>query len=138
MARHRQPVDPQTGVGALAGLARNARLIWRLLRDKRVAIWAKAIVPATVVYLLAPIDLLPDAVLGLGQLDDLTVLLLGAKLFMDVCPKEIVQQHLAEMSSVKAGYRVVDEEPGREGAEGDTQGYLEASYRVVDEEKKPH
>lgn len=137
MARKRQPIDPKTGVGAVTGLARNARLIWRLLRDRRVPIWTKAIVPAALIYLVAPIDLLPDAVLGLGQLDDLSILLMGFKFFTDLCPREIVQEHLTEMGSIKGSYRVVDDEQGQgEPAEG-AKGYLEADYRVLEDEKKP-
>lgn len=136
MPRKRQPIDPKTGVGAVTGLARNARLIWRLLRDRRVPLWTKAVIPAALVYVLAPIDLLPDAMLGLGQLDDLSILLLGFKFFTDLCPREIVQQHLTEMGSVKASYRVVDEEE-REEPGGEPSGYLEADYRVVEDEKKP-
>ena len=137
MSRKRQSVDAKTGLGAVTGLASHARLIWRLLRDRRVPPWIKAIVPATIIYLLAPIDLLPDAILGLGQLDDLTILLLGAKFFMDLCPADIVQQHLAEMGSVKGSYRVVNEEEGRSKAKEEPKGFLEADYRVLDDEQKP-
>jgi len=33
----------------------------------------------------------PDPALGLGQLDDLAILLIGLKLFVDVCPPELVK-----------------------------------------------
>ncbi len=136
MTRKRQPIDPKTSVGAVTGLARNVRLIWRLLRDRRVPIWTKAIIPAAIIYLLSPIDLLPDAVLGLGQLDDLSILVLGFKFFTDLCPREIVQEHLAEMGSIKGSYRVVDEEQEHGEAVDGSKGYWEADYRVLDDAKK--
>ncbi len=51
-----------------------AVFLLRLLRDDRVPIGAKAIAVAGVGYLLSPLDLLPDILLGpLGFLDDLLV-----------------------------------------------------------------
>jgi uncharacterized membrane protein YkvA (DUF1232 family) len=38
------------------------------------------------------VDLLPDFLPALGQLDDLVVLLLGFKLFLRLCPPDVVQQ----------------------------------------------
>lgn len=74
-------------------------------------IWPKLIVPATILYLLSPIDLLADPILGLGQIDDLAVILIGMKLFVELCPTRIVREHLDELSSVINGsYREVEEE----------------------------
>jgi len=41
-----------------------------------------------------PADLLPDFLLGLGQVDDLLVVFLGCRLFLRLCPKEVVQEHV--------------------------------------------
>jgi uncharacterized membrane protein YkvA (DUF1232 family) len=103
--------DTGRAVGFLAETTRQARLILRLLRDRRVPIWPKLIVPATILYLVSPIDLLADPILGLGQIDDLAVLLIGMKLFVELCPTRVVREHLDELSSVINGsYRVVEEE----------------------------
>ncbi len=106
------PQDPtlRQRAGILAELARQLRLIWRLLRDQRVSPWVKLLVPATLLYVISPIDFIPDVVLGLGQLDDLTILLLGLWLFVDLCPKDIVRQHLEELGA-RISYRIIDEEP---------------------------
>jgi uncharacterized membrane protein YkvA (DUF1232 family) len=106
------PKDPtlRQRAGILAEIARQLRLIWRLLNDSRVPTWTKLLVPATLLYVISPIDFIPDVVLGLGQLDDLTVLLLGLWLFVDLCPKDIVRQHLEELGA-KISYRIIDEEP---------------------------
>lgn len=71
----------------------NIRLIWRLIRDPEVPIYLKLIPFAAVAYLFFPIDFLPDAFLGLGQLDDLTILLLGSKAFTQLVPKHLVERH---------------------------------------------
>ena len=113
--------------GVLAEIIKNAKLAWRLMVDPRVSPWLKAIPPATLLYLLFPIDFLPDPVLGLGQLDDIAVILLGVKLFIELCPQEIVRQHLRQMSSIPGSYRVVDEEPPAS---------IEVPYRIVKEEEE--
>jgi len=105
------PKDPtlRQRAGILAEIVRQLQLIWRLLKDSRVPTWTKLFVPATLLYVLSPIDFIPDVALGLGQLDDLTILLLGLWLFVDLCPKDIVRQHLEELGA-KIGYRIIDEE----------------------------
>ncbi len=89
--------------------------------------------PATLLYFLFPIDFLPDPILGLGQLDDIAIILLGVKLFIELCPQEVVRHHLREMSSVSGSYRVVDEEPSQEPS---PPLYIDAPYRVIEEDEK--
>jgi uncharacterized membrane protein YkvA (DUF1232 family) len=98
------------GHNRLVELVKNLRLTWRLLRDPLVPVWFKFIPLGAVVYILLPLDLVPDWMLGLGQVDDLGLFLLSLKLFLDLCPSEIVQRHLAQMSSIEGSYRVVSEE----------------------------
>jgi uncharacterized membrane protein YkvA (DUF1232 family) len=103
--------DPEQAVGLLAATAKQARLILRLLRDRRVPVWPKLIIPATIAYIVSPIDLLADPILGLGQIDDVAVFFIGMKLFVELCPTHIVREHLDDLSSVISGsYRIVKEE----------------------------
>ena len=132
MAKQVKPSNVGETAGVLAGIIKNARLVWRLLRDPNVSTWLKMIPPASLLYLLFPFDFLPDLALGLGQLDDIAIILLGLKLFIELCPQEIVRRHLREMSSVSGSYRVVDEEPTQEPAPS---AYIEAPYRVIEEEE---
>ena len=75
----------------------NLRLIWRLIRDPQVPIYLKIIPAAAVFYLFLPIDLVPDFMLGLGQMDDLALLIAGAKTFTTLAPQHIVAAHLQEI-----------------------------------------
>ncbi len=84
-------------LGILADIVRQARLAWRLMLDPRVPLWVKTIVPASLVYLVFPIDFVPDVIPGLGQLDDLAVIVVGVKLFIELCPPQIVREHLQEL-----------------------------------------
>jgi uncharacterized membrane protein YkvA (DUF1232 family) len=100
----------------LSEVVKQARLVLRLLKDGRVPIWPKLIIPGVIAYILSPIDLLADPILGLGQIDDVAVLLIGLKMFIELCPADIVREHLDALSSVVTGsYRVVREEPEQQG-----------------------
>jgi uncharacterized membrane protein YkvA (DUF1232 family) len=115
--------------GILAEIIKNIKLIWRLLNDRRISPWLKMIIPVTLLYLLFPVDIVPDFAPGLGQLDDIAVILLGLKFFVEMCPEEIVRQHLDELASVVSPWRVVEED---ENPEAEPSRYIEAPYQVVD------
>jgi uncharacterized membrane protein YkvA (DUF1232 family) len=66
---------------------------WALLRDPRVPLWTKAIPILALGYVLSPIDLIPDIIIGLGQLDDIGIILGGMRLFEAVAPGYIVDEH---------------------------------------------
>ena len=87
-----------TGLGR--GAINQFQLVWRLLWDKEVPLYLKTIPLAAFLYLVSPIDFIPDALLGLGQLDDLGVLLLGGQLFAQLSPQHIVAQHRAEIQGL--------------------------------------
>ena len=55
------------------------RLTWALLRDPRVPLWAKAIPAIGILYVLSPLDFIPDWVPVVGMLDDVAVLGFAAK-----------------------------------------------------------
>jgi uncharacterized membrane protein YkvA (DUF1232 family) len=57
----------------------NLQYTWRMLRDPRVAPYAKVALPIlALIYLISPIDVIPDMILGLGQVDDAGVIALIA------------------------------------------------------------
>jgi len=116
--------DVKETAGFLGNVVRQARLAWHLLRDGRVPAWVKLIPVGAVVYLISPIDLIPDFVFpGLGELDDLAVLLLSVKALVDLSPPEVVRQHLDQI----IGRRRRQES----GAEPASEATIDAPYRVV-------
>jgi len=105
------PSDDTNAVLAwIRDAARQVRLAWRLFWDRRVPLWTKLIPPTVLGYLLLPVDLVPDVALGLGQLDDIAVLLIGVKLFIELSPPDIVREHLRALGARIEEWRVVDEE----------------------------
>jgi uncharacterized membrane protein YkvA (DUF1232 family) len=75
------------------------RLYWRLFRDSRVSILAKAVLVLTLAYVVWPFDFLPDLVPVLGEVDDLGVALSGLWLFIRLCPPEVVRERVREIST---------------------------------------
>ena len=68
-------------------------LIKRLVMDPRVPRKSKLILGATVVYLVSPVDVVPDFVPGLGQLDDIVVALLALHSILNRVDEAIVVEH---------------------------------------------
>lgn len=89
------------------------RLAWRLLLDRRVGVAVKLVPFLALLYLLFPLDFLPDFIPGLGQLDDVAILLLGLRLFLRLAPPDRVAHHRDEI----AGPGVVEGEWRRSDSE---------------------
>lgn len=103
-------------------ILRYIRLVWRLLTDRRISPWLKALIPAlALAYILMPLDLIADVIPVLGQLDDLAILLLGLQLFIKLCPQQIVREHL------QGGPTVADSSLSDEDV-------IDATYRLIEEE----
>ena len=96
---------PPKDVGEALALARRAptyaRLVWALIRDPRVPLRQKLVLVGVAGYLVLPIDLIPDFIPVLGQLDDLAVVLLGLDLFIRSAPPDLVDLHLARIAQNK-------------------------------------
>ncbi|MFN2587955.1 MAG: YkvA family protein [Actinomycetota bacterium] len=74
-------------------LPRLVRLLWRLSRDPRVPARAKATLFIIAGYLLSPIDVVPDFVPGIGQLDDIVVVAFALDQMLNRVPDEVVRDH---------------------------------------------
>lgn len=74
-------------------LPRLAKLVWRLTRDPRVPARTKATLFLLGGYLVSPIDLIPDFVPGIGQLDDIAVIAFVLDQMLNRMPEEVVREH---------------------------------------------
>jgi uncharacterized membrane protein YkvA (DUF1232 family) len=68
-------------------------LLGRLLRDSRVPTAEKALFAAAIVYVISPIDLIPDVFPFIGQVDDLYVVALVLLRLVNRTDESIVRQH---------------------------------------------
>jgi uncharacterized membrane protein YkvA (DUF1232 family) len=73
------------------------RLVWLLLRDPEVPIYIKVVPLVALIYVLIPTDLIPDVFPVMGQLDDITALLVGGKVFIEMAPNHVVRKYLDEL-----------------------------------------
>ncbi len=88
-------IDTTTG-GVFHELSLRVKLILRLMADTRVNPLLKLMPIGSLVYLLVP-DLLP------GPIDDAAVIWLGTTLFVELCPPNIVAEHMSALRSVIPG-----------------------------------
>ena len=103
-------------------LYKNLRLIVRLLRDRRVNPILKILPIGALIYLVVPTDFLP-----INPLDDGLVLWLGATLFIDLCPDDIVAEHRKALNQPM-------EQAG--DMENTSSEIIDAEYKEVPPEKK--
>ncbi len=96
------PRLPGPSRGFFRQTALQVKLVWRLMRDRRVNPLLKLLPIATVVYVFIP-DILP------GPIDDTAIVLGGLWLFIELCPDEIVAEHMRDLNAVIPGtWREVD------------------------------
>ncbi len=74
-------------------------LLWRsLAKDKRTPMATKVFPWAALLYLLLPIDLVPDFLPILGQLDDIGIIVLLVSIALKVIPKSLWNEHKATIN----------------------------------------
>jgi len=103
----------------LPHILRFGLLVWRLTFDKRVPLLLRALVPAALLYLLSPFDLLRDRIPVVGWFDDLLVIALALLLLVKLAPRHVVDEHLG---------RRHDAPPPQEA---DASKVVEGSARVI-------
>ncbi len=72
---------------------RMIKLIWRLTRDPRVPARSKATLMLLGAYVMSPVDLIPDFIPGLGQLDDIIIAAFALDSILNRIPDHIVREH---------------------------------------------
>jgi hypothetical protein len=82
--------------GVFSDLLMRIKLIVRLMGDSRVNPLLKLLPVGALVYFI-----MPDLVIG--PIDDVAVMWLGGYLFIELCPPEIVQEHMQALNQVIPG-----------------------------------
>lgn len=83
-------------------LANAARLatyliaLWKLFKHPETPLGAKLVAIAVIAYAVSPIDLIPDFIPVLGQLDELILLPLGVALAVKLTPQPLWEARLRE------------------------------------------
>ncbi|HWC30836.1 MAG TPA: DUF1232 domain-containing protein [Dehalococcoidia bacterium] len=77
-------------------------MTWRLVKDDRVPFYARPLVLFPALYMLSPIDLLPDFIPVIGKLDDAFVVSTAYSMLSALVPESLLQEHLQATRSPKA------------------------------------
>lgn len=102
MANKRSAIQQKGGV--LQEFIKQAKLVGRLIGDRRVNGLLKLIPVASIIYLVSPIDFVPGlAIPLLGALDDAAVVWIGTTLFIELCPPDVVQEHRDALDGYSSG-----------------------------------
>ena len=82
------------GEGFFDGLLLRAKLIFRLLADSRVNPVLKLLPIGSLIYLIVPLDI-P------GPIDDALVVWMASYFFIELCPPDVVQEHLEALNATR-------------------------------------
>ena len=82
----------------------------------------KLILPVALIYLISPLDIVPDILPVLGRIDDILVIFIAIAIFLGLSPRKILIEHLQ-------GTKV----PGK--TRNDKDRVIDGQYRNVEEDE---
>jgi uncharacterized membrane protein YkvA (DUF1232 family) len=86
----------------VAALRDECHALYLASRDPRTPWYVKTLVAAVVAYAVSPIDLIPDFIPVLGQLDDLVLLPLGIALAIRLVPRAVLEEKRVQVAERRA------------------------------------
>lgn len=89
----RASLSLRTVKDVVRGIPRFGVLLFRLLGDRRVSLMDRALFGFALAYLFTPVDLVPDFILGFGELDDLLVVFLALDRLLNRTDREVLLDH---------------------------------------------
>jgi hypothetical protein len=92
-----QLLSPSRIGGFVMHLPSFMRVFYRLMTDPRVSFIAKLVPPLGLLLLFTPPALELDFVPFIGELDWLLVILITLKIFVWMCPSDVVREHVARV-----------------------------------------
>jgi uncharacterized membrane protein YkvA (DUF1232 family) len=87
------------------------QVIHRALRHPKVPWYAKLVAGCSVCYVFSPVQLIPNFIPVIGQLDDVLVITVGLKLLKRWVPPEVLKQCGAEANTTSSRHQLVDASP---------------------------
>jgi uncharacterized membrane protein YkvA (DUF1232 family) len=69
------------------------KLLYRLLKDSRVSRADKAILVGTIIYVISPLDFIPDFIPFIGQVDDIYLVAIALLRLINRTSEEVVSDH---------------------------------------------
>ena len=93
-----QMFSPSRVGGVITHLPQFVRVFYRLMKDERVSIFAKAVPFLILLMMLTPPAIELDFIPVLGEVDWLLAGFVALKLFVWLCPAEVVREHVAQIA----------------------------------------
>lgn len=119
------------------------KLLYRMIRDNRVRLQEKAILLGTIIYVISPLDFVPDFIPFVGQVDDILLISLILLRFLEQAGSNVVLEHWNGRQSLLETFlnslrlsrlflpsRVYDAIVKQSGYRGD---YIDVKYRIHEE-----
>jgi uncharacterized membrane protein YkvA (DUF1232 family) len=100
--------------GVVRNVLNQMKLIFRLMGDGRVSFFAKLVPIGTLIYLISPIDAVSLPIIG--AVDDAALLWLGSYIFTELCPPDVVEEHMKAL----AGNMSAKDTNGEDVVDGET------------------
>ena len=111
-------ITSHKGGGFFQSISINLRLVIRLMLDSRVNFFLKLIPFVSVIYFVFP-DIMP------GPIDDAVIMGVSFYLFIELCPPEIVEEHMRELT------RTIEGEAREADNQIDDEDIVDAEYREM-------
>jgi hypothetical protein len=92
-----QLLSPGRVTGFVAHLPSFVRVFYRLMTDQRVSLLAKLVPLVGLLILFTPPALELDFIPIVGELDWLLVIYITLKVFLWMCPPEVVREHISRV-----------------------------------------
>lgn len=116
-------MSQQNNRGGIGKFFDRMTLSWRLMADGRVSLFHKLIPPLALLYILSPIDIAPEILLGpFGVVDDVGIAILALEFFIRMAPSDVVREHLEDLQRRYMGKR----------RNADSENVVEGQYKYRD------
>ena len=77
------------------------------LRDKRTTIWAKLPAILSIIYLLSPIDLIPDFIPFFGYIDDIVIVPLLLNVAIRLLPADVREESILKANRNQNKFKLI-------------------------------
>jgi len=84
----------------ISRLLKETYVFYLSMKDPKLPVYTRVILSLIVGYAFSPIDIIPDVIPILGQIDDLVILLIATSTAKRLVPKDILEKYKAKADEV--------------------------------------
>jgi len=87
-------------MGYISRLLKETYVFYLSMKDPKLPVYTRVILSLIVGYAFSPIDIIPDVIPILGQIDDLVILLIATSIAKRLVPKDILEKYKVKADEV--------------------------------------